>query len=162
MSGQRPAGRVVGAATVVASLCAVALTGVTTGATVAGLVGVLVVGLSQHRSSRVFATVGPSALFFALLLAAADGVLAGQLLAAGVTIVLAWTFAHAAIDLRRSVGTARSRAHELAHVAGTTALVAGAAVPTYLVYSIDWGTVPPLAVALFLVAALALTIALGR
>lgn len=162
MNRGRPAGRLVGTAAIAAGLVTILLTGLTTGATVAGVLGVAIVWLSRRRSSRVLATIGPVTLFGGTVLAAAAGAAAAQLLVAGVAIVLTWTFAHAAIDLRRSVGTAESRDHELAHVAGTTALVGGAAVPIYLVASIDWGTIPSLSVALFLVAALALTVALGR
>lgn len=162
MSRNRPAGRLVAGAAVVASLAAVGLAGTTTLATVAGVVGVALVALSRYRSSRPLATVGAAALFCAVVLAAIAGAGPGQVLAAGGAALLAWTFGHAAVDLHHSVGTAPSRDHELAHVAGTSALVVGGALPAYLVAAVDPGDVPPLAVALLVVAAVALTVAIGR
>lgn len=161
-SAGTPAGRTTGVAAVLAGLATALLTGVTTQATVVGLGGVVVLLASLYRSSRVLATVGAAALFGSVILAGVAGAGAGQLLAGGAGAVLAWTFAHAAIDLRVSVGVAPTQDHELAHVTGTTAIVAGGAVPIYVVYSIDWGTVPPVAVALLLVGAVALTAALRR
>lgn len=162
MGGDRPAGRVVAATAVIAAALGALLAGHTTAATLVGLGSLLVLGVSLYRSSRVLATVAAVGLFGATVLAATAPAGAGQVLAAGVATVLAWTFAHASIDLRRSAGTAPARDHELAHVAGTTALVAGGALPIYLVYSIEWDGVPPLAVALLLAGAVALTAALRR
>lgn len=162
MSEGRPAGRIVALAAVLAALLAAVLTGQTTAATLLGLGSVALLGASQVRASRPLASVAAVGLFGATVLAASADAGAGQLLAAGVATLLAWTFAHAAVDLRRSVATAPTRDHELAHIAGTSALVAGAAVPGYLVYTIEWGSVPPLAVALLLVAAVSLTAALRR
>lgn len=157
-----PAGRSTGLVAVLAAVVAFLLVGVSTAATLAGAGGVGLVLVGLYRGSRVLATVAGVALFGALVLAAAGGAGPGQSLAAGVASVLAWTFAHAALDLRESVGAAPSRDHELAHVAGTTGLVGGVAVSLHLVYSVDWGAVPPLAAALLLFGGVALTAALRR
>lgn len=160
--GGAPAGRLTAGAAALAGLSAFALTGVGTLATLTGLAALCLLVAALYRSSRILATLSGTGLFGELVLAAASGVPAGQLLAAGVGVLLAWTFAHSAIDLRQSVGTARSREMELAHLAGTTALVAGPGIGLYLVYSVDWGTVPPLALALLLFGAVSLTAALRR
>lgn len=162
VTGGAPAGRLTGAVAVLAGLTAFALTGVGTLATLVGLGSVLLLVVSLVRPNRALATLAGMGLFGELVLAVAAGAGTGQVLAAGVGVVLAWTFAHAAIDLGRSVGTARSRDLELAHVAGTTAVVAGPGVGLYLVYSVDWGSLPPLALALLLFGAVALTAALRR
>ncbi|SFR88101.1 hypothetical protein SAMN05216559_0445 [Halomicrobium zhouii] len=160
--GNASAGRITGGAAAMAGLSAFVLTGVDTLATLVGVASVLLLLTALGRSSRVLATLAGVGLFGELVLAAASGAPAGPLLAAAVGIILSWTFAHAAIDLAESVGTAPSRDLELAHLAGTTAVVAGPAVALYLVYSVEWGSVPPLALALILFGAVSLTAALRR
>lgn len=158
----RPAGGLVAGAALLAAIATLALAGTTTTATLAGVGGVVLIGLSRYRGSRPLATVGAIALFGAVVFAAFAGAGRGQVLVAGAGTFLAWTFAHAAVDLPASVGTAPSRDHELAHVAGTSALVVGGAVPAYVVSTVEWGRVPALAVALLVLAAVALTVAIGR
>lgn len=159
---ERPAGRVTGAVAVVAAVVAFLLTGVDTVATLVGFGSVLALVAALRRSNRPLVTLAGLGLFGAVLLAGAGGASPESLVSAGVAVLLAWTFAQSTVDLRESVGRARSRDAELAHVAGTTALAAGLAAPVYLVYTVDWGDLPTVAAALLVIGAVSLTAGLRR
>ncbi|WP_284006729.1 DUF7519 family protein [Haloarcula pelagica] len=103
-----------------------------------------------------------AALFGAVLLAGVQGASTTTVLAGGVGTVLAWTFAHSALELRDDLGEARSRRLELSHTAGTTGLVAGAAVVAAVLFRASSFELPPLALAALVLAGVALTAALRR
>ncbi len=84
------------------------------------------------------------------------------MLVAGGATVLAWTFAHAAIDLYADLGTAPGTPVELTHVAGTTGLVGVSVVVTTLLIQLDVPPLSPLSAGEARAGAIALTAALCR
>lgn len=155
-------GRLTGLAAVGAALVPALLAGVDPTATGLGLVSLVVLALGLRRRSRVAVTVGAVGLFGEVLLAGVDGVGAGSILAGGAGVVLAWTFGHASVDLRATVGAGPTRDHELAHVAGTTAAVCGLVAAIWLLSTVDAGDLPATAVALLVAGGVALVAALRR
>lgn len=155
-------GRTTAIAAVVAGLLPAVLAGVDAVASLVGLGSLVLLGWGVRRGSGVAVTVAAVALFGELLLAGAAGVDAGSLLAGASGVVLALTFGHASVDLATGAGRAPTRDHELAHVAGTSVLVGGAAAVIGLLSTVDWGQLPPLAVALLVLGAVALLAALAR
>lgn len=155
-------GRLTGLASVGAALVPALLAGVDPTATALGLASIAVLAGGLYRRSRVAVTVGAVGLFGECLLAGVAGVGTGSILAGGAGVVLAWTFGHASVDLRATVGAGPTRDHELAHVAGTTAMVGGAGAAVWLLSTVDAGDLPAAAVALFVAGGVALVVALGR
>ncbi|MBV0925705.1 hypothetical protein KTS45_15990 [Halomicroarcula limicola] len=155
-------GLVCGGASVLAALTALFAAGLGLLSTVAGVVGVLLLVCGGAlRSGRMVDLAGAS-LFLEAVVAALQGATTATVLVAGAGTVLAWTFGHAAVDLREDLGTAPSRSVELGHVAGTTALVGGAAALTTLLFRVDVPALSPLALASLVLAGVALTAALRR
>lgn len=155
-------GRLTAFASVGAALVPALLAGVDPTATAVGLASLAVLTWGLRRRSRVAVTVGAVGLFGECLLAGIAGVGAGSILASGAGVVLAWTFGHASVDLRATVGAGPTRDHELAHVAGTTAIVGGVGAAVWLLSTIDAGDPPPAAVALLVAGGVALLAALRR
>ncbi|WP_324755921.1 DUF7519 family protein [Haloarcula sp. GH36] len=128
----------------------------------AGVVALVVLAGSWIADSGSLANLTGAALFAEVLLAGVQGASTTTVLAAGVGTVLAWTFAHSALELRDDLGEARSRRLELSHTAGTTALVAGAAIVAAVLFRASSFELPPLALAALVLAGVALTAALRR
>lgn len=159
MSGA-PAGLLTGSVAVLCGLVAFGLASVGTPTLALGAAGVLLLALAHARDSRRLATAGASALYCQLLVAVVAGLGAVPALAAAAATVLAWTFAHSAVDLRATLGDAPSRSLELTHVAGTTAIAVVGALAAYAVFGISLGGLPPSMALAFLLAAVGLTAAL--
>ena len=117
---------------------------------------------SENAKKTRALSAGLYTLFLALLVAALQGATTATVLVAGGATVLAWTFAHAAIDLYADLGTAPGTPVELTHVAGTTGLVGGSVVVTTLLFQLDVPPLSPLALASVVLGAIALTAALRR
>jgi hypothetical protein len=154
------AGELVGLGSLLAGLVAVLAAGVGFLTLVVGGGGFVILVAARLSGSRTLATAGAVGLFCAVVLAALAGVGLAPLLVAGAATMLAGTFGHSAIELQESLGSAPSRDLEIAHVAGTVALVSGAALAAYLAASVRLSGISPLAVVVLLVAAVALTAAL--
>ncbi|WP_424001790.1 DUF7519 family protein [Haloarcula salina] len=155
-------GLVCGGAAVLAGVATLFVAGVGTAATAAGVAAVVVLGGGLAvRSGRLIDLAG-AALFLGVLVAALQGASATTVLVGGGGTVLAWTFGHAAVDLRDDLGTGPSVTVESAHVAGTTALVGVAVAVTALLFRVDVPRLPPLALASVVLGAIALTAALRR
>jgi len=152
-------GRPSAVAALLAGGVAALLVSVTTVTTLMGLAAVTVLAVGLRHRSRSLVTLGALGLFGALLLSGGVSTRPGLTLAAGVGSLLCWTFAQTAVDLSGSLGTARTDRLERTHLAGTTALVAATAIVLDVLYRVDWGTLPPLAVACLLAGAVSLTIA---
>ncbi|MDS0220172.1 hypothetical protein NDI54_02280 [Haloarcula sp. S1AR25-5A] len=155
-------GVVCGGAALSAGVVTLFVAGISVVSTGAALVGVVLLAGGQLVQSRRLVDLASASLFLALLVAALQGATTTTVLAAGGTTVLAWTFAHAAIDLYADLGTAPSTPVELTHVAGTTGLVGGAVVVTTLLFRLDVPQLSPLALASIVLGAIALTAALRR
>lgn len=120
----------------------------------------LAIGLQWRRDSPLALAAGT--LFTAVVLAGIDGRSTGWLLAASVPALLAWTSARHAVGLARQMGGGSTLRVELVRTVSTlAALVAGGA-GGYLVTRTVTGGESPLALALFLVAVVAFTVALRR
>lgn len=128
----------------------------------AALLALVALAGSWLADNGLLATLVGVALFGAVLLAGVQGASTATVLAGGVGTVLAWTFAHSALELRDDLGEARSRRLELSHTAGTTGLVAGAAVVAAVLFRASSFELPPLALAALVLAGVALTAALRR
>lgn len=135
------------------------LSSVTTLTTLLGLASVAVLAVGLRALSRPLVSVAALGLFGALLLGGGASTRPDLTLAAGIATLLSWTFAQTAVDLPGSLGTAPTARLERTHVAGTTAVVGATGIATYLLYGLDWGRLPPLAVACLLVGAVSLTVA---
>jgi len=155
------AGLVTGAVAVACGVVAFVLAAVDTVTVLAGAAGILALALGYARQSRRLADTGVACLFCELLVAAVAGLGPVLALAAAVALVLAWTFAHSAVDLRGSLGSAPSRDLELIHLAGTTGVVVAAAVVAFAGAGLSLGADPTVALA-FLLGAVGLTAALRR
>ncbi|MFC6975058.1 hypothetical protein ACFQL1_10920 [Halomicroarcula sp. GCM10025709] len=130
--------------------------------TAAALLALVALAGSWLADNGLLANLVGAALFGAVLLAGVQGASTTTVLAGGVGTVLAWTFAHSALELRDDLGEARSRRLELSHTAGTTGLVAGAAVVAAVLFRASSFELPPLALAALVLAGVALTAALRR
>jgi hypothetical protein len=161
MSG-RPAGLLTGSVGVGCGLVAFALAAVGTPTVAAGSVGVLALAAGHVHRSRRLADAGAAALFVQLVVATVGGLGPTTALAAAVALVLAWTFAHSAVDLRATLGTAPSGDLELAHLAGTTGIALVAAVAAVLTFGVSLGDLPPAVALAVLFGAIGLTAALRR
>jgi hypothetical protein len=128
----------------------------------AALVALVALTGSWLADNGLLANLVGAALFGAVLLAGVQGASTTTVLAGGVGTVLAWTFAHSALELRDDLGEARSHRLELSHTAGTTGLVAGAAVVAAVLFRASSFELPPLALAALVLAGVALTAALRR
>lgn len=146
-------------AALAAAAVAALLAGVSTLTTVLGLTGVAVLAGGLWRRSRPVVTVAALCLLGATLLGGGASARPGLTLLAGVATLLSWTFAQTAVDLDHALGETPTGRLERTHVAGTTALVGGCGVVTYALYVVDWGQLPPLAVACLLVGAVSLVAA---
>lgn len=143
-----------------AATVAALLASVSTLTTVLGLAGVAVLTGGLWRRSRPVVTIAALCLLGATLLAGGVSTRPGLTLLAGVATLLSWTFAQTVVDLDHALGESPTGRLERTHVAGTTALVGGCGVVTYALYIVEWGTLPPLAVAALLVGAVSLVVAL--
>lgn len=155
-------GVVCGGAAMVASVVTLFVAGIGAVPTAAALVGAVLLAGGLLVQSRRLVDLASAGLFLAVLVAALQGATTATVLVAGGTTVLAWTFAHAAIDLYTDLGTAPGTPVELTHVAGTTALVGGSVVVTTLLFRLDVPRLSPLALASVVLGAVALTAALRR
>lgn len=158
---ETPAGLLTGSVAVCCGLATYALVAVGTVTVVVGGVGVLALAAGHARRSRRLADAGTACLFCAVVVATVLGLAPVTALAAAVALVLAWTFAHSAVDLRAALGSAPSHDLELAHVAGTTLLVAGAGAAAFLAFGVRLDVSPTVALAVLL-GAVGLTAALRR
>ena len=158
----RPTGVVCGGAALSAGVVTLVTAGISAASTAAALVGVVLLAGGQLVQSGRLVDLASAVLFLALLVAALQGATTTTVLVAGGATVLAWTFAHAAMDLYADLGTAPGTPVELAHVAGTTGLVAGSVVVTTLLFRLDVPALSPLALASVVLGAIALTAALRR
>jgi hypothetical protein len=156
-----PAGLVTGTVGVCCGLAAFALVAVGWPTVLLGAVGLLALAGSLAESSRRLADAGAAALFLAVLVATLQGVGPFATLAAAGALVCAWTFAHAGVDLRGTLGTAPSGGLELAGLAGTAGLVAVAAAVAVLAYGVSLGADPTVAL-VFLAGAVGLVAALRQ
>lgn len=156
------AGLICGGAAITASVVTLFVAGIGAVSTAAALAGVILLGGGQLVRSARLIDLASTALFLGLLVAALQGATTTAVLAAGGGTVLAWTFAHAAVDLHADLGTAPSTTVEFAHVSGTTALVGGAVLVTTLLFQLDVPRLSPLALASVVLGAVALTAALRR
>lgn len=156
-----PAGLVTGTVAVGCGLAAFALAAVGLATVLLGAVGLLALAAGHAWQSRRLADAGAVALFCELLLAGIQGLGPATLLAAAVALVLAWTFAHSAVDLRTTLGSAPSRDLELAHLTGTALLVGGAAAVAFVAFGVSLGADSAVALA-FLLGAVGLVAALRR
>lgn len=155
-------GLVCGGAALVASVLTLFLAGIGAVSTAAALVGAVLLAGGQLLGSRRLVDLAGAGLFLSVLVAALQGATTTTVVVTGGATVLAWTFAHAAVDLSADLGTAPSTPVELTHVAGTTALVGGSVVVTTLLFRLDVPRLSPLALASVVLGAIALTAALRR
>lgn len=155
-------GVVCGGAALAASVLTLFVAGISAISTAAALVGAVLLAGGQLVQSGRLVDLASASLFLALLAAGLQGATTTAVLVAGGATVLAWTFAHAALDLRVDLGTAPGTPVELTHVAGTTALVGGSVVVTTLLFRLDVPPLSPLALASVVLGAVALTAALRR
>jgi len=158
----RPTGVVCGGAALSAAVVALFTAGISAVSTAAALVGAVLLAGGQLTQSGRLVDLASAMLFLALLVAALQGATTTTVLVAGGATVLAWTFAHAAMDLYADLGTAPGTSVEIAHVAGTTGLVGGSVVVTTLLFRLDVPALSPLALASVVLGAIALTAALRR
>lgn len=158
----RPTGVVCGGAALSAAVVALFTAGISAVSTAAALVGAVLLAGGQLTQSGRLVDLASAMLFLALLVAALQGATTTTVLVAGGATVLAWTFAHAAMDLYADLGTAPGTPVEIAHVAGTTGLVGGSVVVTTLLFRLDVPALSPLALASVVLGAIALTAALRR
>ncbi|EMA14791.1 MULTISPECIES: DUF7519 family protein [Haloarcula] len=155
-------GVVCGSAALAASVVTLFVAGISAVSTAAALVGVVLLAGGQLIQSGRLVDLASALLFLALLVAALQGATTTTVLVAGGATVLAWTFAHGALDLYADLGTAPGTPVELTHVAGTTGLVGGSVVVTTLLFQLDVPPLSPLALASVVLGAIALTAALRR
>jgi len=155
-----PAGLLTGGVAVVCGVVAFALAGVGTATLALSGLGAVLFSASFLRRSRRLADAGAAALFVAVLVATVRGLAPVTALSAAVALVLAWTFAHSAVDFRATLRTAPSRDVELAHIAGTTGVVAVGAVAAVLAFGVSLGAVPSTVALALLAGGLGLTAAL--
>jgi hypothetical protein len=156
-----PAGLVTATVGVACGLAAFALVAVGWPTVTLGALGLLALAGSLARQSRRLADAGAGALFLALLVAALEGLEPVTALVAAAALACAWTFAHAGVDLRGTLGTAPSGGLELAHLAGTAGLVTVAATVAVLAYGVSLGADPTVAL-VFLAGAVGLVAALRQ
>lgn len=159
---ERPAGLPTGSVGVGCGLAAFALAAVGTPTVALGSVGVLALAAGHTRQSRRLVDAGVACLFAQLLGATLQGLGPTTALAAAAALVLAWTFAHSAVDLRATLGTAPSGDLELAHLAGTTGLVLVAGAVAFVTFGVSLGDISPAVALAFLLGAVGLTAALRR
>lgn len=156
-----PAGLVTGTVAVGCGLVAFALAAVGLPTVLLGAVGLLALAAGHLRRSRRLADGGVACLFLEILVATLQGLGPMPALAAAVALVLGWTFAHSAVDLRATLGSSPSRDLELAHLAGTALVATGGAAVAFLAFGVSLGADPTVALA-FLLGAVGLVAALRR
>jgi hypothetical protein len=156
-----PAGLATGTVAVGCGLVAFALAAVGLATVALGAVGLLALAAGHVERSRRLADGGAACLFCQVVAATLQGPGPTTALAAAVALVLARTFAHSAVDLRATPGSAPSRDLELAHLAGTTLLVLAGGVVAFAAFGVTLGADPAVALA-FLLGAVGLVAALRR
>lgn len=156
------AGVVCGGAALAMSIVTLFTAGISAVSTAAALVGAVLLAGGQLIQSGRLVDLASASLFLGLLVAALQGATTTTVLVAGGATVLAWTFAHAAIDIHADLGTAPGTPVELTHVAGTTGLVGASVVVTTLLFQLNVPPLSPLALASVVLGAIALTAALRR
>jgi len=156
------AGVVCGGAALAMSVVTLFTAGISAVSTAAALVGTVLLAGGQLIQSGRLVDLASASLFLGLLVAALQGATTTTVLVAGGATVLAWTFAHAALDIHADLGTAPGTPVELTHVAGTTGLVGGSVVVTTLLFHLNVPPLSPLALASVVLGAIALTAALRR
>jgi len=153
-------GRASAALALLAAVASLMATGVTTFATVAGLLGMASIAAAVVFDRPLGVLCGALALAAAIPLASLGGASTPALVVAGVATALAYDLADAAIESRRSFDPpARTGRAELAHALGVTVLLGLVGGSVYLVYAATAGSGSPLAVALLLLGAVSLTAA---
>lgn len=155
-------GRGCGLAAGLATVGTVFVAGVGPLSTAAGVVALAALVGSQLTDSGLLANLVGLALLAELVAAALAGATVTTVLAAGAGSVLAWTFAHSAIELRADLGEAPSLGAELSHTAGTTGLVTAVALLSAVVFRTSALRLSPLALAAVILGGVALTAALRR
>jgi hypothetical protein len=156
------AGVVCGGAALAMSVVTLFTAGISAVSTAAALVGAVLLAGGQLIQSGRLVDLASASLFLGLLVAALQGATTTAVLVAGGATVLAWTFAHAAIDIHADLGTAPGTPVELTHVAGTTGLVGASVVVTTLLFQLNVPPLSPLALASVVLGAIALTAAFRR
>ncbi|GAB3674463.1 DUF7519 family protein [Halopiger thermotolerans] len=155
--------RVAGIAAGLAALVAAFAGGVGATAGLAfGVLGAGVLGAALVVGHRTAADVGGAALFFGVVAGGLEGAPVAATVAGTIATVLAWDFAHTAIDVGEQLGR-EARTIRLEAVAIGSSLLVGLVTGTigYAVYVAGAGGQPVAAVVLSLVAALLVTVGLG-
>jgi hypothetical protein len=153
-------GRASAALALLAAVASLIAVGVTTFATVAGLLGVASIAAAVVFDRPLGVVCGALALAAAIPLASLGGAGTPALVLAAVATALAYDLADAAIETRRLFDSAgRTGRAELAHALGVTVLLGLVGGGVYLVYAATAGATSPLAVALLLLGAVSLTAA---
>lgn len=154
--------RVASIAAGVAALVGVAASAGATAGLAFGAVGALVLGAALVLGHRTAADVGAVALFFGVVAGGLEAAPVAATVVGTIATVLAWDFAHTAIDVGEQLGR-EARTIRLEAVAIGSSLLVGLVTGTvgYAVYVAGAGSQPVAAVVLLLVAALLVTIGLG-
>ncbi|RKD94945.1 DUF7519 family protein [Halopiger aswanensis] len=127
-----------------------------------GAVGALVLAAALVLGHRTAADVGAVALFFGVVAGGLEATPVAVTIVGTIATVLAWDFAHTAIDVGDQLGR-EARTIRLEAVAIVSSLLVGLVTGTigYAVYVAGAGSQPVAAVVLLLVAGLLVTIGLG-
>ncbi len=143
--------------TALAALAAVAPLVVSVPATVAGLVGLVVMPVAVRRGSRRLHTVGAVALFAGVVIAGGGGAATPLVLVAAGATVVAWDAGENGIGLGRQVGARGVDGRtQLLHVAATTGVAAAVSVGGYGLFRVARTGRPAGAVVVLVLAAVLL------
>ncbi|AEH35386.1 DUF7519 family protein [Halopiger xanaduensis] len=127
-----------------------------------GAVGALALAAALVLGHRTAADVGAVALFFGVVAGGLEATPVAATIVGTIATVLAWDFAHTAIDVGEQLGR-EARTIRLEAVAIVSSLLVGLVTGTigYAVYVAGAGSQPVAAVVLLLVAGLLVTVGLG-